>query len=404
MPKFGKVYIFGKTTESNMRVYFNLTYPSREVSPIRVVITNNGKVYRKSVGISTQTKSWNGKRTGVQSKDAALRLIRIGLESVLDEFSTDKQVTEALARVDHGRWCETPVATQRHSGRQSLWEYLAEWCERDNAAKRQRKNTVKLLARLMGCDDDWEDVDSAYYFRLVQRMNAERYSKNYQGSVIAKLKTVMSEGEKLKYHSNQEYKTFNKPSNQVDSVYMTQEELDRIWALELTDALEQKARDMFIIGCYTGARWEDYSTFSLDNIDGKEFRYIQRKTGARVTIPLSPRLKATLKRNGGHAPLIGDIVFNRTIKVVCMRAGITDAVQVRESKGDAYEHKTVPKYKMVSSHTCRRTMCTLLDKAGVPHKNIMVISGHKSLASFERYLRQTSKDVEESLAKVKFFK
>lgn len=386
-----------------MNIYFNLVYPKKDESPIRVIVTNKGKVYRKSVGISTPTKSWNGKRTGIKNKDASLRLIRVGLESVLDEFSSEREITEALARVGDGKWNETPVVTSKRDGK-SFSEYLTEWSERDNAAKRQRKNTAKLLVRLMGDDTDWDGVDSAYYFRLIRKMNDEKYSKNYQGSVIAKLKTVMSEGEKLKYHHNTDYHAFGKPSNQVDSVYITQSELDRIWELPLTDDLEKKARDMFIIGCYTGARWEDYSTFSLDNIDGKEFKYIQRKTGARVSIPVSPRLKAALKRNGGHAPHIGDVVFNRTIKVVCMRAGITDAVQVRESKGDGYEHKTVPKYKMVSSHTCRRTMCTLLDKAGVPHKNIMVISGHKSLASFERYLRQTSKDVEESLAKVKFFK
>lgn len=386
-----------------MKINFNLVYPSRQESPIRLIITHRGKVYRKSVGLSVRTAMWGKKRCADAKVANALRLIRVGLEYVLDDLSSDGDIQRALARVHDGKWDEKPTAVVS-SGKPTFWQYFAAWKDRDTPAKRQRANTYKLIAELMGTDDNWGDIDSAYYFRLIQAMNARQYSKNYQGSVVAKVKTVMSEGRKLKYHDNDDFRDFKKPSNEVDSVYLTQDELDAVWNLELTDDLEKKARDMLIVGCYTGARWEDYSRFSTENIQGREFKYIQKKTGARVTLPISPRLRAVLKRNGGHAPTIGDVVFNRIVKVVCMRAGITTPIQVRESKGDTFEHKVVPKYKMVSSHTCRRTMCTLLDKAGVPHKEIMVVSGHKSLASFERYLRQTSQDVDESLAKVKFFK
>lgn len=387
-----------------MNIYFNLVNASKTESPIRVIITHRGKVYRKSVGLSADTKRWDGKRSGNARIDSQLRLIRIGLESLLDDSSTNRDIENALVHVYDGRWHDDALIKDGDVKRPTFWSYFDEWSERDNPAKRQRRNAYNLVGRIMGQDDDWNDIDSAYYFRLIRAMNDSGYSKNYQGSIVAKIKTVMSEGHRLKYHNNSEYRDFKKPSNEVDAVYLTQSEIDAIWSLELDDALEKKARDMLIIGCYTGARWEDYSQFSTANIQGKQLRYIQRKTGSRVTIPLSPRVSEVLKRNGGHAPQIGDVVFNRTVKTVCMRAGIDSPVNVRESKGDSYEHKTVPKWKMVSSHTCRRTMCTLLDKAGVPHKDIMTLSGHKSLAAFERYLKQTSQDVEQSLAKVKFFK
>lgn len=386
-----------------MNIYFNLTLPKQEESPIRVCISHKGKKYQKNVGITTKTKSWNGKRTGIASKDNALRLIRVGLESVLDEFSTERAISEALQRVEHGRWSEVPVAVNKRV-RPSFWEYFGEWCGRDNPAQRQRKNTMTLVQTLMGGDDDWEQIDSAFYFRLIRKMEEKGYSKNYQGAVIAKVKTVMSEGLKLKYHRNEDFREFKKPSNEVDAVALTKEELTKVWNVKLKDGLEMKARDLFIIGCYTGARWEDYSQFSTDNIVDGKFRYIQRKTGARVTLPLSPRLKEALARNGGAAPKMVDAVFNRTIKVVCMRAGIDTPIEVRKSKGERYEHDTVPKWKMVSSHTCRRTLCTLLDQEGVPMREIMTVSGHKSLASLQRYLRKSERDTEEIFGKVKFFK
>lgn len=387
-----------------MNVYFNLVYPNREESPVRVIVTHRGKVYRKSVGITLPTASWNGKKCGVPKVDNALRLIRIGLESKLDEFSSEKAISEALGHIKDGEWHDDMVAPLKARNTPSFWAYFEEWCSRDNPAQRQRKNTMTLVKKLMGDKDSWDDIDSAWYFRLIQKMNDEDYSKNYQGSVVAKIKTVMSEGEKLKYHHNAEYKGFKRPSNEVDSVYLTEEELDAVWNLELKDATEKKARDMLIIGCYTGARWEDFSQFSKENIDGRTFRYIQRKTGARVSFPVAPRLRDALRRNGWHSPLIGDIVFNRIVKTVCMKAGINTPIQVRRSKGENYEHDVVPKYKMVSSHTCRRTMCTLLDKQGVPLRQIMSVSGHKSLSSLQRYLRQSESDNAEIFGKVSFFK
>lgn len=387
-----------------MNIYYNLVFPSKDESPIRVVVTHHGKVYRKSVGINTKTKTWNGKKTGIASKDNALRLIRIGLESVLDEFSSDKAISEALNRIKDGKWSDTPVVAYRAKNRPSFTAYFKEWASKENPAQRQRMNTYNLITMLMGEKTDWDGIDSAWYCDLMEKMNARKYSKNYQGSVIAKIKTVMGEGLKKKYHTNIEYKEFKKPENQTDSVSITRAELDKIWDLELKDPMEQRVRDLFIIGCYTGARFEDFSKFGKENIVDGKFRYIQRKTGERVVLPLSPRLKAALKRNGWKSPDVGQMVFNREVKVVCMKAGITDLIEIRESKGEGYEHKTVPKYKLVSSHTCRRTLCTLLDQEGVPMRQIMVVSGHKTLSSLQKYLRKSDRDTEEIFGRVKFFK
>ena len=405
MPTVGIVcYLCGNANKGTMNIYYNLVFPHREESPIRVIIRHRGKLYRKSTGLSTPTKAWNGKKTGNATKDNALRLIRIGLESMLSEVSTEKDISEALERVYNGRWNDEPLALPKVSKTPSFWEYWASWAEKTNPAKRQRKNSMTLIQRLMGTEHNWDDIDSAFCFRLLEKMNDEGYSKNYQGSVIAKVKTVMGEGQKLKYHNNSEFREFKKPSNEADTAYLTKKELDKLWKLELTSTTEKNARDLMIIGCYTGARWEDFSKFSRDNIVDGKFRYIQRKTGERVVLPLSPRLKEALKRNGWESPKMVDAVFNRVIKTVCLKAGINDMVEVRRSKGNSYEHTRVPKYKMVSSHTCRRTMCTLLDQEGVPMREIMTVSGHKNLASLLKYLRKSERDTEEIFGRVDFFK
>lgn len=386
-----------------MNIHFNLLYPSRAESPIRVSITHNGMQYRKAVGITTATKFWKKEKTGNPTKDAALRVIRTGLEECLDEFSDEKAILRALERVEGGKWSDVPSRPLKGPKRPSFWAYFEEWASRDNPAKRQRMLAYRLIGELMGMEDDWEDIDTAFHTRLLQKMNEKKYSKNYQGTMVAKIKTVMSEGYKLKYHTNEDFRSFAKPSNETDSVYLTAAELDRLWKLELKDPMEAKCRDLLILGCYSGARWEDFSQLSKANCQGKELRYIQRKTGARVVLPLSPRIKEVLKRNGGHAPSVCDVVFNREIKTVCQRARINTPVEVRISKGEGYEQKKVPKWKMVSSHTCRRTCCTLLAQLGVSLNLIMQVSGHKSLSSLQKYLRSSLVDATKLLSKLEFF-
>ena len=386
-----------------MNIHFYLASPGRDESPIRVSVTLGGKQYRKAAGITTKTKFWKNEKTGNPKKDAALRSIRAGLEECLDEFSGEKAVLRALNRIEGGRWSDAPTTTLKGAKRPSFWAYFKEWSERENPARRQRALAYRLIGDMMGTDDDWEDVDTAYHAMLLRRMNDRKYSKNYQGTMVAKLKTVMSEGYKLKYHANEEFRSFSKPSNETDSVYLTSAELDQIWALELKDGLERKARDLLMLGCYSGARWEDFSRLSSDNVQGKELRYIQRKTGARVVLPLSPRIREVLARNGGKAPQMVDVVFNRTVKVVCQRAKVNGKVEVRTSRGEGYEHTVVPKWKMVSSHTCRRTCCTLLAQQGVSLNLIMQVSGHKSLSSLQKYLRSSLADSTSELAKLEFF-
>lgn len=42
----------------------------------------------------------------------------------------------------------------------------------------------------------------------------------------------------------------------------------------------------------------------------------------------------------------------------------------------------MPKYKLVASHTARRSFCTNAYKSGMPIKDIITIIGHKSKRVF----------------------
>ena len=391
-----------------MKISFNLKDQKAEVSAVRLIITHKGKVYRKYTGISVKTRQWRkSKRDGqwpTNPDDSdKLKRIKLALEERLNEYSTDSEIELAIDDVlAEKSTYYTPIkATEK---RPRFWGYFDDWSQKEVPAKRQRRNAYTLIGDVMGRGTDWEGVNEAYYFRLVQILNDRGYSKNYQGSIISKLRTVMSEGYKLKYHRNDDFLRFKKFVEQPDTVYLTTEEVDRLWRLELSDEMERKVRDLFLIGVYTAARFSDYSRLSNENISKGFITFNQQKTSDSVMIPMSPRVSEILKRNGGHAPVLNQVVFNREIKTVCMRAKINDMVQVTKSKGQKHVTETLPKWKLVSSHTARRTGATLLYKAGVPSRQVMLITGHKSEQAFRSYIRITKEENAHELKNNPFFK
>lgn len=395
-------------TSLAMKISFNLKNPKAEVSAIRLIVTHKGKVYRKYTGISTKTKQWRKtKRDGQFPTDDAtadkLKAIRLNLESQLNEYSTEAEIITAIDRVlIQDSTYYTPM--QGDHGKPQFWDYFKIWSEREMPSKFQRQNAYRLIGELMGRETTWNEVNMAYYYLLIERLNEHKYSKNYIAGIISHLKCVMNSGFKMHYHFNTDYLNFEKSMEIPDTIYLTNEELARLWNLDLSgDESRRKARDLFLLGCYTASRFSDYSKLSMANVRDGFIVFTQQKTDNSVMIPLSPKVKEILDRNGGHAPELGHTYYNKLIKDVCKLAGIDDDIKVTRSKGTEKQVTVLKKYQLVSSHTARRTGATLLSQTGVSLDSLMLITGHKSLAAIQRYLRLGKEENARALKNNAFF-
>jgi integrase len=58
----------------------------------------------------------------------------------------------------------------------------------------------------------------------------------------------------------------------------------------------------------------------------------------------------------------------------------------------------------IKTHTARRTFCTSAILAGMPPYQIMKITGHSSLANFEKYIKMSGKEAAELMLNHAFFK
>jgi len=374
---------------------------------IRLVASHKGKQYKKSTGLTIDPDLWNrgAKTLPAKCKDRAvwekLRLIHLRAEERQDSAVTEEDVLLVMEYAVTGAMPEKKPTGPRPL---PFWEYFDEWASRESTQIRQRRLCYNNIARLMGTDFNWDDVDTAFHFRLVQRMQQADFGINYQWKTVSQLKTVMNEGYKLKYHHNTEFQLFKTKREDPDTVYLTKEEVERLWEYRPEGELDRKARDLFLLGVWTCSRFSDYSRLSSRMIRDGVVHFTQRKTASSVMIPAHPRVLEILNRNGGRAPALAQQHLNEWIKRVCRSCGINSPVDVTRSNGIRHTTETVPKYDMVSSHCARRTGITLLYMTGIPLQQVMLISGHKDEDSIRRYLRLTK---EENVALLKdnpFFK
>ena len=186
-----------------------------------------------------------------------------------------------------------------------------------------------------------------------------------------------------------------------------------------------------MVGVWTAQRVSDYNNIGRDDIQTLTIRSIvdepdpenagktiakivtrevtvinirQKKTGAKVAIPCSSDLKRILEKYNFQMPHLEDQVINRYIKDIGKAAGLTEIVNIVKTNGG--EEKEVPteKYKLIHTHTARRTGATLMYLSGMDVYDIIKITGHTSPVMLRKYIKGDELEVVEKITeKYKYF-
>ncbi|MCC4214095.1 tyrosine-type recombinase/integrase [Leeuwenhoekiella parthenopeia] len=291
---------------------------------------------------------------------------------------------------------------------------------------RTYKNTLTKLEKFSSeqYKITFDKITLDFYDDFVNWLYENNYSTNYVGTIIKILKTVMSAAFERDLHNNLDYskRYFSKPTEQVNNIYLTTEELKRIYnydlsqepthihenGLKMTSKLLTRARDLFLIGANTGLRVSDFNRLTAKNIVTRnENQYIEvvtKKNNKAITIPINWMVSDILKRNEGKPPKrMPDQHINYCIKKVAELAEINESVSKEITKGGKKVIKTHKKFQLVANHTARRSFCTNAYLSGMHTIDIMAISGHSSEKVFYNYIKVSHFERAEKLGKHKFF-
>ncbi|MBS1542477.1 MAG: phage integrase SAM-like domain-containing protein [Bacteroidetes bacterium] len=117
----------------------------------------------------------------------------------------------------------------------------------------------------------------------------------------------------------------------------------------------ERARDLFLLGCYTGLRISDLRRLNPVNTSNTFISLTQQKNGRNVSIPVVPQAKEILMKYEWHCPKISEQELNLSIKSVCEHAGIDRLVEREANKGGILVTRSVPLWRLITSHIAGKT-------------------------------------------------
>lgn len=241
----------------------------------------------------------------------------------------------------------------------------------------------------------FNDIKREFYNDFILFLNDKKYSKNYIGTIIQKIKTVMGYAYEEEKHTNLDYKKkyFAKMTEVVNHPYLDLKELGKIEKLVLINKEMDLSRDIFLIGCNTGLRIGDLLNFIknpkiISKNKRKFIQITQSKTSNPVVIPLNKTILDILaKYNGSFPEYLHENIINENLKSICKKAKIDYTYEYSRTEGGKVILYSLPKYKFISTHTARRSFCTNAYYSRMPVQDIMAISGHKTEKIFFNYIK-----------------
>lgn len=208
------------------------------------------------------------------------------------------------------------------------------------------------------------------------------------------LETSLTQSDLL--HIERQLKRIIKPTGKTVNIALNEKELKSIFDLELSHKPNlERARDIFLTGCYTGLRYSDYSRIRPEHINNNYLQIIPIKTKTSVNIPINPELSKILRKWDYTIPDMTSQELGRYVKEIGQMAGITQNIEIIETIKDKSLVTTKPKFKMITTHTARRSFSTNMFYNGMDTMDIMIITGHKRIDTFEKYIiRDPNRELE----------
>jgi len=408
-------------------MYFFLKEPNADkLTPIYLIyyLKSQKKNFKYSTGQVVHPDNWNSKsRTPITKKGALgaelkhlslmLSMYSGFLDEKIKEFErANKPITRDLLKqlFNENFKHKTSKGESRH-----LTTAIQDFIDAKNKSKGQsgswNKKYNNLKNKLIAFEDkkrkkiefsaitqEWID-EFCGFLRTINVKPFKPHNDNTLHRAIKYLLTVLnwSEG---KYH-NINLKKIKIPVSmyQPEDVFLTDKEVKRLESMLPPSINLEQVRDLFLIGIYSGQRFSDYSVFEKADVHGELIIKKAEKTENESFIPLHKRLENLLDKYNWNLPTISERKFYDDIKKVCKLAGFTEKTKETIYRGNEKEIVYKPKYKMISSHTARRTFITLSSEKGMPDHIIMKITGIRDSKTLLKYKKTSQRSVIDSMQK-----
>jgi len=422
-----------------MGVSFSLARPKQKISSIRAKVSVNGVSIFIYTGRSVETCHWDKKKCFVKSyvgKSTTTLLIQrlkeleIEILTLLDRYKNGKPKlsfndfqTKLHGLVERNSKKNLLQGKVAAAPKDTLIGYIDQFvqdCEKGIrlSPKRQKLkpssiSSYKTTQRLI--DKFQQQAKIILTLKDFSQSDIEKFSDyliiSEELAMNTHAKSMMDLLQIIKYAVKQKRipaakmveLEFDTRREETDSIYLTEDQiLEMLQIKDFDEPVHEVVRDIFVLGCFTGMRFSDYSSIDTTAIRNNRLEFVQKKTGGKVTIPIHPVVTTILKKYNNTLPAVPENnEFNRIIKLVGEKL---PSLHVPFTKQVTYKRERIElvemKYAFLQTHTARRSFCSNEYLKGTDPLIIMSISGHKSHKSFTRYIKVSGDQFADKLEKI----
>lgn len=401
-------------------------------------IQKNGKrinlTYYPGITIEN-VNDWSKAKQKTKNEKTNNDLVKIkkAIIDIVDEVDPFHLTNETFAQCINQKLYGKPAT---HT---SFFEYAEEFVKqaRENKGHEFANSFRTVLNKLLEFDPylTFERIDKKFYREFVNWLQGKGFSANYTGSMIRDLKRILNKATEDEVNTSNTFEKFKVMAEDVFNIYLTEQEIEKIYEVQITDEIivaiqkenkkrqlqkENKgseynpddvmitkanvsrqidalnrAKKLFVVGCWTGLRVENYLSIDPElqfDLEKGFIHAIANKNGPKLKIPMH-KLVRQIVENDGFPPTISQQKFNKQIKIIGQIAQINENVIYSRTEGGRRVEYSQPKYELITTHTARRSFASNLLSRGIPKQFIMAVTGHTTEKSFNKYTQSIQKDL-----------
>lgn len=231
-------------------------------------------------------------------------------------------------------------------------------------------------------------------------ITSRKHANNTFSRNLRIIKTFLLWSLKSGYTYNEDFREFKRMKRvKTSHIALNKEDLQNLLRIEFKSKKIEHIRDVFVFSCVTGMRFGELKLISKNNIDNDHLNLKEEKGTEKEirSIPLNEIALYILRKYDNKLPLITNQKHNDYIKDVFKEAGYTHLVEKTATRGKEVIREEVPYYKLISSHTARRTFITMMKRNGKSDKLISKITGHKDMKTLNQYYQVDDDDKKEAV-------
>lgn len=407
---------------------FNLKNRTDNPALIILVFRFKGRKVVLSTGLTVPQKFWNDEQQRIRASRDFPRHKQLNQRLNLFETETVKLWDEYQAQgiLPTAKEFKTELTNRLNNVHQeapSLLPFIHQVIDERQRMNRPAGSIQVYKNCLKNLEDYQAERKKALNFDLlndafVNDFTVFLFAQNFADSYVHKILTTLKMFVRLAdkrgiYEGSPLLKaSLGVKKRERDNIYLSEGEIQTLFKMELTGRLAN-VRDLFLVGCFTGLRFSDYTQIKPENIQTIEHGKKQvkclvmttKKTKQKIVLPLvNPMLLAILERHNWKAPRrISNQKLNSYLKELGQLAGFTQEVEINEYKAGEHGKRTCQKWELITSHTPRRSFATNAYKRGLPVADIMKFTGHTTVGSFMKYIKVTTEETAVILSEHDFF-